>query len=105
MTMTLIGLVSLACLLVTGGLASLAVFSHHFDDSLLQRVGLSIVAISCFVRVPIKLAHPDTPPELLAAQLGLAAYAFGTAIKLYRLSRSGSHERRGRRGHAHHRTT
>lgn len=81
-TMTLTGLVSLACLLITGGLASLAIFSHHFDDSLLQRVGLSIVAISCFVRVPIKIAHPDTPPELLAAQLGLVTYAVGTAIKL-----------------------
>lgn len=96
--MTLSGCISLACLLVTGALATWAVFSRHFDDSLLQRVGLSIVAVSCFARVPIKLEHPDTPPELLAAQLGLVCYAVGTALKLWRASAG-----RRRRGAASHR--
>lgn len=98
--MTLTGFISLTCLLVTGGLATWAVFSRHFDDSLLQRVGLSIVAVSCFARAPIKLVYPDTPPELLAAQLGLVCYAIGTALKLWRASAGST--RRGRRHHFGH---
>lgn len=90
------GMLSLLCLIVTGSLATWGVFSRHFDDSLLQRVGLSVVAIACILRIPEKIAHPDTPPEILMAQIGLCIYGIGTALKIIRRSRrSGRHDRRG----------
>ena len=88
-------MLSLLCLIITGALASWGIFSKHFDDNLLQRIGLAAVAIACFLRVPGKIAHPDTPPEILLAQLGLCFYGIGTAVKLWRKSRL--RERRGAR--------
>lgn len=91
-----LGIVSLICLMITGSLATWAVFSKHFNDSLAQCVGLSIVAIACILRIPEKIAHPYTPPEILMAQIGLCIYGLGTAAKLVRKSRSARrHERRG----------
>lgn len=89
-----LGLVSLVCLVITGSLATWGVFSRHFDDSLAQCVGLSIVAIACILRIPDKLANPYTPPELLMAQIGMCIYGLGTAIKLIHKSRASRHERR-----------
>lgn len=90
-----LGILSLACLIITGGLATWGVFSKHFDDSLMQCVGLSVVAIACILRIPEKIAHPYTPPEILMAQIGLCIYGVGTALKLALKSRSATrHERR-----------
>lgn len=91
-----LGILSLACLVITGGLATWGVFSRHFDDSLAQCVGLSIIAIACILRIPDKIAHPETPPAILMAQIGLCIYGIGTAVKLIRKSRRATrHERRG----------
>lgn len=90
------GLLSLLCLALTGVLATWGVFSRHFDDSLLQRIGLATLAIACILRVPDRIYHPHTPPELLMAQVGLAVYGIGTAIKLWRKTRAAT--RRERRG-------
>ena len=92
-----LGVVSLACLVITGSMATWGVFSKHFDDSLAQCVGLSIVAIACILRIPDKIAHPYTPPEILMAQIGLCIYGLGTAAKLIRKSREAT--RRERRGY------
>lgn len=103
--MTAAGMLSLLCLIVTGGLASFAVFSHHYDDTLLQRMGLSIVAIGCIVRAGERLAFDvaDPPPILLLSQLGLALYAVGTALKLWRARPrcERRHQKYERRGAAH----
>lgn len=98
--MNLVGAISLFCLVATGTIATWGIFSKHFDDSLLQRIGLSTVAVACFLRVPIKIENPDTPPELLAAQIGLVIYAIGTALKLCQQTGGRRVDRRGRRGHS-----
>ena len=90
------GLLSLLCLVLTGALATWGIFSRHFDDSLLQRIGLSVIAIACILRVPDKIEAPDTPLAILMAQIGLCIYGVGTAIKLWRKGRAATHhERRG----------
>jgi len=95
--MSTANLVSLLCLLITGVIAALGIFSKKFDDSLLQRIGLSGVAVACFLRVPGKFFFPpDPPPEILLAQLSLACYAVGTFIKLSRMdAMHKTHNRRG----------
>lgn len=98
--MTAAGFVAIVCLAVTGALCTWAVFSKHFDDSLMQRTGLALVACSCFLRIPLKLADPYTPPEIMIALLGVCLYAVGTALKIW-LSQRGF-RRRERRGRAAH---
>lgn len=99
--MTTAGAASLACLLITGALATWAVFSRHYDDSLLQRIGLSIIAIGTLARAVERITTdvPDPPPVLLASQIGLALYAAGTALKIVqahrRVERRRTHARRG----------
>lgn len=75
---------SLLCLIVTGCIATAGIFSRHFDDSLLQRIGLAVIAMACILRVPEKIgdAAPDTPGVILFAQVGLAVYAVGTLVKV-----------------------
>lgn len=93
---------SLLCLVITGGIAAWGIFSSHFDDNLLQRLGLSGVAIACFLRAPDKFfAVVDPPSEILLAQVSLSIYAIGTALKLWRQHHAGGRtieRRRLRRG-------
>lgn len=79
---------SLACLLVTGGIAAWGVFSPHFDDNLIQRLGLSIVATGCAARAFERITQdvPEPPPALLWSQVGLALYALGTVYRFWRQS-------------------
>ena len=77
-------MISILCLSVTGALCGAAVFSHRFDDNLLQRVGLSAVALWCLARLPEKVASMHTEPVHLVLHLGLACYAVGLAIKVRR---------------------
>lgn len=92
---SLSGAISIACLIVTGALCSWAIFSKHFDDSLVQRIGLALVAAACVLRIPAKLANPETPPELLAAQLGLVIYGVGTVLRIWRDGRGQRERQRG----------
>lgn len=96
------GVISLACLIVTGSLATWGIFSQHYDDTVLQRLGLSIVAIGCmtraYERIFSDIAPP--PPALLWSQIGLALFAVGTAWRIWHAGRHKPHRRhgRGRRG-------
>jgi hypothetical protein len=90
------GILSLACLVITGALASWAVLSRHFDDTLLQRIGLSTIATACILRIPGKLANPDTPAEVLLAQVGLCLFGIGTAWRIWQQHKR-HHERRPER--------
>lgn len=103
--MSAVNLVSLLCLALTGMIASWGIFSRHFDDSLMQRIGLSTVALACLLRIPekVRVGAPDTPPELLLAQIGLLIYAIGTVLKLWHAKRHmvGHRERRWRGERAH----
>jgi hypothetical protein len=90
------GILSLVCLGITGALASWAVLSRHYDDNLLQRIGLSTIATACILRIPGKLANPETPPEVLLAQVGLCLFGVGTAWRIMH-SRRQQPDRRLRR--------
>jgi hypothetical protein len=91
-----IGLLSLLCLLVTGFICTAGIFSHHFDDTILQRVGLSIVATGTLIRAVERITQdvPDPPLVLLWSQIGIAMYAVGTALRMMHAKRRAGPERR-----------
>lgn len=96
-SMTPVGFASTACLVITGWLTTWAVFSNHLDDTVLQRLGLSIVAIGTITRAIERLTNevPDPPMIMLASQIGITTYAIGTAIKLWRKTQRPTRRRRG----------
>lgn len=83
--MSTTGTISLFCLVLTAVMAVWGVFSKHFDDSLMQRVGLAGLAFASLMRIPEKLANPlaFTPPEVLIAQIALCIFGVGTIAKLW----------------------
>lgn len=96
--MTPEGLLSVACLFITGWISAAGVFSKHFDDSLLQCAGLGTLATACFLGVVAEIRHPATSFSLtLLAEIGLAAYASGTAYKFWPRRHQGVERRAGRR--------
>lgn len=44
---TLYAVVAALCWILTGLTATIAVFSSHIDDTVMERIGLGLVAISC----------------------------------------------------------
>lgn len=76
---------ALLCLAITGSIAAWGIFSIHFDDNLLQRIGLSIVATGCGARIFERLTTdvPAPPPALLWSQVGLMLYAVGTVFRFW----------------------
>lgn len=92
---------TIICLALLGAVATWGVFSRHVDDTLGQRVGLSVVAIGCFTRLAQRLVYdmPSPPIETLVILFGVTVYAVSTAVKVI-CARRRSGERR-RRGAAH----
>jgi hypothetical protein len=88
--------IAVLCLGIIGALSTVAVFSRHFDDTLLQRVALAILAIGALARIPHRWETPEVPPELLLIDIGVALYAVATVAKLRRASRRQPERRRGR---------
>ena len=82
------GYVSICALSIVAVLCLVGVFSSHFDDTLGQRVGMSLIAIWCIARVQTKMLDPDTEPVHLLLHIGLASYAIGTALKHWRKGRA-----------------
>lgn len=73
------------CLSIVGGLASWAVLSKAYDDSLLQRIGLSTVATACFLRIPFWLGDgAQANSQVVVGMAGFSVYGIGTAIKVWR---------------------
>ena len=95
------GTLTMICLALLGAIATWGVFSRHVDDTLGQRIGLSVVAIGCFVRLAQRIAYdlPQPPIETLAILFGVTVYAVSTAVKIV-CTRRGIRDRRGR-GAAH----
>lgn len=95
------GTLTMICLALLGAIATWGVFSRHVDDTLGQRVGLSVVAIGCFVRLAQRIAYdlPQPPIETLVILFGVTVYAVSTAAKIV-CARRGIRDRRGR-GAAH----
>ena len=78
-------LMMIAALLLVGCLATAAVLSRHYEDSLAQRLGLSIVAITTLARAVYWMRTDEQPAlEVLVGVAGLAMYAVGTALKVVR---------------------
>jgi hypothetical protein len=76
--------IALLCLAVIGTVSTVAVFSAEFEDTLLQRIALAILAVGAFARIPHRLAHADVPPELLLIDIGAALFGVGTWLKFRR---------------------
>ena len=92
---------AMICLILLAAVATWGVFTQHIDDTIGQRIGLSVVAIGCFARIAQRMLYdyPAPTPETLAILVGVTVYAVSTAIKIV-CARRRSGERR-RRGAAH----
>jgi len=88
--MDLTMVLSLAGSATLGGLALLAVFLPSYNDTLLERIGLSAIALWCFVRVAYRLEGGTVTPSMsVLLVFGLALYVIGFYFdarkrKLYR---------------------
>ena len=78
------GMVSIVALSLVAFLCLLGVFHPRYDDTLGQRIGMSMIAIWCILRVQVKFTELDTEPVHLLLHIGLACYATGTALKIWR---------------------
>ena len=92
---------TIICLALLGSAATWGVFTKHVDDTLGQRIGLSIVAVSCFVRLAQRISYdlPQPPIETLTILFGVTVYAVSTAVKIVCAHRK--QDCRRRRGAAH----
>ena len=92
---------TIICLALLGMCATWGVFSRHVDDTLGQRIGLSVIAIGCFVRLAQRIAYdlPQPPIETLVILFGVTVYAVSTAVKIVCAHRK--QDCRRRRGAAH----
>jgi hypothetical protein len=81
MNETMFGYLSIALLSAVGMLCTAGVLSSSYNDTLMQRIGLALVAIWCAARVSSKLAEPSTEAIHLMLHAGMATYAVGTWIK------------------------
>lgn len=87
--------IALLCLAVIGTISTVAVFSKDFDDTLLQRIALTLLAVGAYSRIPHRLREADVPPELLLIDIGVALFGVATWAK-FRVRRSRPERRRGR---------
>jgi hypothetical protein len=78
------GLTSIICLSWLALLCLLGVFHDAFEDNLLQRIGMAMMAIWCVSRVWEKLHTWDTDTIHIVLHVALAMYATGTALKVAR---------------------
>ena len=92
---------TMICLTLLAAVATWGVFTRHIDDTIGQRIGLSVVAIGCLARIAQSLVYdyPAPPPETLAILVGVTVYAVSTAVKVICAHRRPDCRRR--RGAAH----
>jgi hypothetical protein len=78
-------LISALCLALVGVLCVVGVFHPRYEDTLGERIGMSMVGLWCLARVPTKLWEgAETEPVHLLLHIGLASFALGMAIAKYR---------------------
>ena len=92
---------TMICLALLGAVSTWGVFTRHVDDTIGQRIGLSVVAIGCIARIAQRLVYdyPAPSPETLAILFGVTVYAVSTVGKVIIAHRRP--ECRRRRGAAH----
>jgi hypothetical protein len=87
--MELLEVVSAGSLAVVGTLALIGVFHPHYEDTLAERVGLSIVSLWCLLRVPnVGSVHLTTVLGDVVLHIGLACYAVGVCARKVRTIRA-----------------
>lgn len=85
-------LLSALCLAIVGVLCVVGVFHPRYDDTLGERLGMSLVGLWCLARVPTKLLEDaDTEPVHLLLHIGLASFALGMAFAKYRARHCNCH--------------
>lgn len=65
-------------------IALIAVLNPKFDDTLIQRIGLSLICFGATLRVFSLLKESPSDTTCLILIYGLMVYAIGTIIKLKR---------------------
>lgn len=79
---------SVLCLAIVGGLCAVGVFHPRYQDTLGERIGMSLVGLWCLARLPVKLASgAATEPVHLMLQVGMASFALGMAWAKWRAHR------------------
>jgi len=74
----------LPALLTLASLSLLAIYSRHFQDNLLQRIGLCGVCFGAVLRIATLATGSDVPGPCLVLIHGAAAFAVGVAYKFWR---------------------
>jgi hypothetical protein len=94
----LLSIISALCLAIIGALCLVGVFHPRYDDTLGERLGMSLVGMWTLARLPIKVAQVfdlvdgDTEPVHLMLHIGLASFALGMAWAKWRaFKRHGGH--------------
>jgi hypothetical protein len=81
------GLLAIACLLVAFS-AMLAIFHPQYDDTLLQRLGLSITASAATVTALQLYQHAPADRAVIATLAGATLYGLASARKACRRLRA-----------------
>lgn len=97
--MSSLWLLSCFCLVLTAAICIVGVFSSHFDDTLLQRLGMAILCFFCAGRAGTIWMARDVNPDWFGVHLGMAVFAVGTALKIYALCAKERRERYLERRH------
>jgi hypothetical protein len=79
----------ITALLIVAAISTMAVFHHLFEDTLTQRIGLSMLSFGAVMRsVGVYYERPSENAVTLLA-IGLATYLVGTLIKFHRIHKAG----------------
>lgn len=92
----LMSALSAICMAVIGTLCVVGVFYHRYDDTIGERLGMSLIGMWTLARLPVKVAQAfnqidgDTESVHLMLHIGLASFALGMAWAKWR-----AHKRHG----------
>ena len=78
------GYISILCLLITAITCTLLIFDQGYHDTLLERVGLSLVSIWAIARLIHKLSVPYSEPVHVILHLGMGCLAVACLCRKYR---------------------
>lgn len=76
-------MISVFCLGLTMVLCILGTLHHCFQDNLLQRAGMALLALSCVARGSEILLSQAVNPQSFLLHLSIALFAVGAAVKYW----------------------
>ena len=80
------GYISIFCLLFVAIACTALVFDHGYRDTLLERIGLSMISIWAVDRIIVKLENPQTEPLQLILHLGMGCLAVVCICRRYKIT-------------------